>query len=107
MELELLNYKTSFLNPLFKWIAPVLFVFALALFIKASANYGGVFKAAMKLLVASVLIGVLAFFFRVGGDVILPNFKWGESVFFLIFVIFNIFVALKFLNVIKEFKSNV
>ena len=107
MEIELLNYKTSFLNPMLKWIAPVLFLIAFVMIMKAYNNYGGIFKDTMRLLVISVLVGVLAFFFRVGGDVILPNFKWGESIFYLLFVVFNILVALKFLKVIKELKSDV
>lgn len=107
MELELLNYQTSFLSLLLKWGAPVLFLLASLMLAKAYRNYGGVFKNAMGLLVTSVVVGALAFFFRVGGDMILPNFKWGESLFYLILVIFNIVVAAKFLKVIKEFKSDV
>ena len=102
MELELLNYKTSILNPALKWIAPLLFLVAFAMLVQAYNNYGGIFKQAMKVLLFTLGIGVLAFFFRVSGDVILPNFKWGESLFYLTFVILNILVAAKFLRVIRE-----
>lgn len=107
MDLDLLNYNTSFLSPMLKWAAPILFLLASIMLAKAYRNYGGVFKDAVGLLVASVFVGALAFLFRVGGDLILPNFKWGESLFYLVFVVFNIIVAAKFLKVIKEFKSNV
>ena len=107
MDLDLLNYNISFLSPMLKWIAPILFLLASIMLAKAYRNYGGVFKDAVGLLFASVFVGALAFLFRVGGDLILPNFKWGESLFYLAFVVFNIIVAAKFLKVIKEFKSNV
>ena len=107
MNLELLNYNTSFLSPMLKWIAPILFLLASVMLAKTYRNYGGVFKDAMGLLVTSVFVGALAFLFRVGGDFILPNFKWGESLFYLVFVVFNVIVAAKFLKLIKEFKSNV
>ena len=107
MEFELFNYKTSFLNPLLKWIAPFLFLIALTLVIRAYKYYGGVLKDAMMVLGICLLVGVLAFFFRVGGDIILPNFKWGESIFQLVFVLFNIVVAAKFLRVMREVKGDV
>ena len=102
MEFDLLNYKTSLLNPTLKWIAPLLYLMALAMLMQAYRNYGGIFKQAMLMLVLTLGIGVLAYFFRVGGDLILPNFKWGESLFYLTFVVLNIFVAAKFLKVIRE-----
>jgi len=104
---DLFNYKTSWLNPALKWFAPVLFLVATAFLTAAYASYGGVFKVAIKYLAISVIVGLLAFLFRVGGDVILPGFKWGESLFQLAFVIVNIVVAMKFLTVIKELKSDV
>jgi len=102
MELELLNYKASIMNPALKWIAPILYLTALAMLVQAYRNYGGIFKQAMLMLVFTLSVGVLAYFFRVGGDLILPNFKWGESLFYLTFVVLNIFVAAKFLKVIRE-----
>lgn len=107
MNLDILNYNSSFLSAILKWVVPILFLLASVILAKAYKNYGGIFKDAMGFLFASVIIGCLAFLFRVGGDVILPNFKWGESIFYLAFVIFNITVAVKFLKVIKEFKGNV
>lgn len=107
MNLDLLNYNTSFLSSMLKWIAPILLLLASVMLTKAYRNYGGIFKDAMGFLVISVFVGVLAFLFRVGGDLILPNFKWGESLFYLVFVIFNVVVAAKFLKVIKEVNSNV
>lgn len=107
MDLSIFNYNTSFLSIILKWIAPVLILLASIMLVKAYRNYGGVFKDAMVFLVVSVFVGAVAFLFRVGGDLILPNFKWGESLFYLIFVFFNLIVAVKFLKVIKEFKSDV
>ena len=104
---DLLNYKTSWLNPALKWFAPLLFLVASVLLFNAYSRYGGVFKVAIKFLVISVLVGLLAFLFRVAGDLILPGFKWGESLFQLAFVVVNIVVAMKFLSVIKELKSDV
>ena len=105
MDPEILNYKTSFLNPAMKWFAAILFLIVPILLTKAYRNYGGVFKEAMGFLTVSAYIGALSFLFRVAGDVVLSN-KWGESIFYLIFVIFNIFVAAKFLKVIQGFKDN-
>lgn len=107
MELDFLNYKASFLSAMLKWIVPILFLFASVMLVKAYRNYGGVFKDVMGLLIASVFVGTLAFLFRIFGDIIMPNFKWGESLFYLAFVVFNIAVAAKFLKVIKGFKSDV
>ena len=105
--IELFNYKASWLNPGLKWLAPAMFLIACSFIIAASANYGGVFKTALKYLAISVLVGMLAFLFRVAGDFILPGFKWGESLFQLAFVIVNVVVAMKFLSIIKEVKSDV
>ena len=58
MELELLNYKTSILNPALKWIAPVLFLIAFAMLVQAYNNYGGIFKQAMKVLLFTLGVGV-------------------------------------------------
>lgn len=107
MDIDFLNYKSSFLSTMLKWIVPILFLFASAMLAKAYKNYGGVFKDVMGLLIASVFVGTLAFLFRIFGDIIMPNFKWGESLFYLAFVAFNIVVAAKFLQVIKRFKSDV
>ena len=104
---ELFNYKTSWLNPFLKWVAPFLFLVACILLVNAYQRYGGVFKVAIKYLAISVIVGLMAFLFRVAGDLILPGFKWGESLFQLAFVIVNIVVASKFLAVVKEIKSNV
>lgn len=104
MEFELLNYKTSFLNPTLKWVAPILYMAALVMCVQAYKNYGGIFKQAMQVLVFTLIVGALAFFFRVSGDIVLPDFKWGESLFYLVFVVLNVFVASRFLKVIREIK---
>jgi hypothetical protein len=107
MVIELLNYSTSFLNPALKWIAPAIFLIALVLFFFANKGYGGEFKKGIDFLMISILVGVLAMVFRWLGDKIVPDFKWGESLFFLVFAIVNLLAALKLLKYVKEVKKNV
>jgi len=107
MVIELFNYGTSVLNPILKWVAPMLFLVALVLFYLANKNYGGEFKKGIDFLIISILVGVLAFVFRVLGDKIMPGFKWGESIFFLIFAILCLFAALKLLKYVRDVKKNV
>lgn len=106
MVIELLNYKTSMLNPILKWIAPVLYLIALILFYKASKAYGGKFKRGLNYLMISLIFGIIAFTFRFLGDIILPDYKWGESIFYLTFAIMNLFVASSFMLYVREVNKN-
>ena len=105
--MDLFNFKTSFLNPLLKWIAPFLFIAALYFFYIGRRKFGGLYKKGLDFLIISIVMGAIAFFFRVLADKIGLSFKWGESVFFLIFAIFNLLAALKFFKFIKATKKDV
>lgn len=107
MVMEIFDYGSSFLNPTLKWIAPILFLGSIIFFYLANKEYGGEFKKGLNLLMISLIVGSVAFFFRVMGDKIAPDFKWGESLFFLIFAILNLVVAFKFLKYVREVKKNV
>ncbi|MBW6518542.1 MAG: hypothetical protein K0A89_08590 [ANME-2 cluster archaeon] len=107
MVIEILNYKTSMLNPILKWLAPLLYVIALILFYKARKAYGGDFKKGLNFLMVSLVLGIAAFTFRFLGDIITLDFKWGESLFFLAFAFMNLLVAAKFLKYVKEVNENV
>lgn len=95
------------LNPLLKWLAPLLYVVALILFYKAGKAYGGEFKKGLNFLMISLVLGIAAFSFRFLGDTITLDFKWGESLFFLAFAIMNLLVAAKFFKYVKVVNENV
>ncbi|PLW79564.1 hypothetical protein C0585_07045 [Candidatus Woesearchaeota archaeon] len=105
MVADIFNYGTSFLNPAFKWLAPILFLVAFILFYVGNKKYGGELKTAINWLLVSAGCGVAAFLFRVLADIGLLNFKWGESLFFLLFAVMNLLVAWKFLKIIEGVKA--
>ncbi|WP_292469616.1 hypothetical protein [Methanolobus sp.] len=92
MVIEILSYKESFLNPLLKMVTPILFVIGVYYFYQARQAYGGEIQKIANLLFAGGIAGFIAMAFRYGGDKIV-SWKWGESVFILIFAIISVYVA--------------
>lgn len=92
MAIEILSYPSSFLNPLLKAIVPVIFAVGTIFFYQAYTSYGGNLKKIALFLLFAGIAGTLAAGFRYLGDFFI-SWKWGESVFLLIFAIVSILVA--------------
>ena len=85
MVIALLNYKTSFLSTLLKIITPLIYLLALYFFVKAKKVYGMVFKDISMLLIIATSAGAVSHTFRYIGGIPATHWKWGESIFYLIF----------------------
>ena len=92
MTIEILSYKTSFLNPLLKVIVIILFVLATWYFYQGRRLYGGKLRQIATLLCIGGLFGILTSAFRLAGD-LNSEFKWGESVFLLLLAVITIMVT--------------
>lgn len=92
MVIEILSYSNSFLNPLLKIITILMFVVGMYYFFKSRQKYGGELKRIANLLLWGGAAGFIASAFRYGGDFVM-NWKWGESIFLLIFGLTSFFVA--------------
>ena len=103
---EFFNYSTSVLNPVLKWVAIILMIVALVFLILSNRGYRWKFRGRVILLIWSVVVGFLSFFFRRMGDVFDLGFKWGESLFALAFVLSNFLVAYYFLKYTEEADKN-
>lgn len=103
---ELLSYQSSFLNPLLKVAVLVLFAVAIWYFHRCRFFYGGELRVVSTLLLLGGIAGILASTFRIGGDVFL-EWKWAESIFYLVLAIITLVIALivrrKFKNAIVLF----
>jgi hypothetical protein len=80
----MLNYKVSFLNPALKLIVPFIFLYGAYCFYQARREYGNELKKLMTVLAMTGVVGFLATLFRYLGDIV-PMWKWGESLGFLLF----------------------
>lgn len=92
MTIELLSFPSSFLNPLLKAIVPMLFVVGTVLFYQAYTSYGGNLKKIAFFLMLSGIAGTFAAAFRWMGDAFI-QWKWGESIFLLLFAIASILAS--------------
>lgn len=92
MAIEILSYKNSFLNPLLKIIIVIMFGIGTYYFFKARQKYGGELKRIANLLFWGGIAGFASSAFRFAGDFI-TFWKWGESIFFLIFGLASLYVA--------------
>jgi len=93
MTIEILSYTTSILNPGLKLLVIVLFVIAAWLFYRCRQKYGGILRQVSTLLLAGAGAGALAAAFRLEGDFFV-QYKWGESLLDLAFVILTLAIAL-------------
>ena len=90
--MDLLNYKTSFLNPAFKILVPLIFLVGSVYFFRIRDKYQGVIGIVVRRLLIAGIFGVLAHSFRLSGD-IASNFKWGESIGYLLFAAANVYAV--------------
>ena len=105
MILELLNYKTSFLNPALKILVPLIFLAGSIYFFRIRNKYQGEIGKVISRLAIAGLIGFFANFFRYGADIWFVDYKWGESLGYLFFVLANVWAIWPLLLFGKEVKS--
>lgn len=103
--LDFFNYKESFLNPLLKLIVPLLFLWGTYYFYQARNKYQGELGTVVNRLAVAGFIGFLANLFRVSADFITISFKWGESLFFLLFALTNVYAAWPLLTFIRRMEA--
>ncbi len=102
---DLLNYKTSFLNPGLKILVPLIFLAGSFYFFSLRNKYQGeIGKVVLRLALAG-LIGFLANFFRFGADLWFADYKWGESLGYLIFAIANVWAVWPLISFGEEIKA--
>ncbi len=90
---DILNYKTSLLNPGLKLVMPLLFLFCAYYLYQSRQKYGGELgKVVFRLFVAAV-VGVLAMSFRYTADITTVLWKWGESLGLLALALANLFAV--------------
>ena len=90
---EILSYSSSFLNPLLKITAILLFVIAAGYLYRCRRRYGGILRQIATLLLAGAGAGIIASGFRYGGD-FFTQYKWGESIFDLGMALITLTVAI-------------
>lgn len=99
---DLLNYKTSFLNPGLKILVPLIFLAGSFYFFSLRNKYQGeIGKVILRLAIAG-FIGFLANFFRYGADLWFVDYKWGESLGYLIFALTNVWAVWPLISFGKE-----
>ena len=92
MVIELLSYKESFLNPLFKIVIFILFLISVYYFYRCHLRYGGKLQIIANLLMLGGVAGCMAWLFRYEGD-FYSQWKWGESILTLILAIISLVIA--------------
>jgi hypothetical protein len=104
--IEIFNYKESFLNPLLKLIVPLIFLLGTYYFYQARNQYEGELGKVVNRLFWAGLMGFLANLFRFSADYITVSFKWGESLFFLLFALVNIYAAWPLVTFMRRMSSS-
>ena len=102
---EIFNYKESILNPLLKLIVPFIFLWGTFYFYKARDLYQGELGKVVNRLAIAGLMGFLATLFRFSADIWTISFKWGESLFFLLLALANIYAAWPLLTFIRRIEA--
>lgn len=100
--MDLLNYKTSFLNPALKLLVPCLFLLGTFFVYRARNQYQGELGKVVRRLVIAGAAGFLATFFRYGADIWFTNLKWGESLMFFLFAVASIHAAWPLLTFMRR-----
>ena len=90
--MDLLDYKTSIISILLKWIVPLVFLFGAYLFFRARKYFSGEMKVFVVSMSVAGVFGFLAHALRLSGDYF-KFWKWGESVGYLVFVAIGIYCA--------------
>ena len=104
MILELINYKTSFLNPALKILVPLIFLMGSIYFFRIRGKYEGEIGKVVSRLAIAGLIGFLANFFRYGADIWFEDYKWGESLGYLFFALANVWAVWPLLSFGRNLK---
>jgi len=89
---EILSYKTSFLNPLVKLIIVFMFAIGTWFFYRAAHRYGGNLREIARLIMWGGLFGTIGAFCRFLGDYV-TDYKWLESAGSLMFALISLVVA--------------
>ncbi len=92
MVIEILSYKTSILNPLFKFLVIVLYAIGAWFFYRAWRKYGGNLKIIAGALMCGGIAACIGAGARFLGDYLI-QFKWMESTGAIIFALVSLFVA--------------
>jgi len=103
--IEIFNYKESILNPLLKLVVPFLFLWGIYYFYKARNQYEGELGKVVSRLTLAGFVGFLANLFRFAADIWSVEFKWGESLFFLIFALTNVYAVWPLLTFMRRMAS--
>ncbi len=103
--MDLLNYKTSFLNPGLKLLIPFIFLAGSLIFFYLRNRYEGEIGKVVQRFAIAGLIGFLAHFFRYGADIWFVSLKWGESLFSLTFALANLYAVWPLLSFGKQFEA--
>jgi cytochrome b561 len=107
--MDLLDFKTSIISILLKWIIPLVFLFGACLFFRARKNFSGELKLFVSSLALAGLFGFIAHALRLSGDY-MKFWKWGESIGYLVFVALNIYCAWRaagpLVNYVKKLYSD-
>lgn len=92
MVIEILSYKTSILNPLFKLLIIILYAVGTWYFYLAWKKFGGNLKFMAGALMCGGFAAVIGSSARFLGDY-LVQFKWLESTGAIVFALVSVFVA--------------
>jgi hypothetical protein len=103
---ELLNYKTSFLNPALKILVPLIFLIGTFYFYRIRNKYEGVLGVVIRRLAMAGMFGFFANFFRYGADIWFVDLKWLESLGYLCFVAANVYAVWPLLSLGHEVKPD-
>lgn len=93
MVIEILSYKASILNPLFKGLIIILYAIGTGFFFLAWKKYGGNLKVIAGALMCGGIAACIGAGARFLGDYLI-QFKWMESTGVIIFALVSILVAL-------------
>lgn len=91
--MDLLNYKTSFLNSALKILVPLIFLAGSVYFYNIRNKYKGELGKVVRRLVIAGIFGFLANAFRYSADIWFSNLKWGESIGYLLFAAANVYTV--------------
>jgi len=103
--IEIINYKESILNPALKLIVPFIFLLGTYYFYRARNQYQGELGKVVNRLAIAGVIGFLANLFRFSADIWTISFKWGESLFFLLFALVNLYAVWPLLTFMRRMEA--
>ena len=103
---DLFNFKISILNPILKLIVPIILLLGTYYLYRARNLYQGVLGKVVNRLFIVGCVGFFACLFRFSADYWFTSLKWGESLFFLVFGLANIYAVWPLLTFAKQMKPN-